>query len=564
MTLKPKKEWEIPEETARIALSVFPKGNVYMRMRDNLGHVYTDKEFETLFRVDCGRVGYSPGQLALISVMQFAEGLSDCQAAEAVRARIDWKYALGLEITDSGFDYSILSEFRSRLIRGGREEQILQRMLEQFKQKGWLKSGGKGRTDSTHVLAAIRQLNRLECVGEALRYCLNQLAAYAPQWLLSIVNQDWFDRYSHRFEQYRLPKNKAEQLEFALAIGEDGHKLLASVYSANAPDILAEIEAVEILRCVWVQQYYLCEEKLSWRTKDLPPNQLLIQSPYDIQARNRTKRNTNWTGYAVHLTESCDPDKPLLITNVETTPATTFDGTMTPIIHQHLADKELLPKEHFVDNAYVSAQNLLDSQQNYQLELVGPVAIDRSWQARDASGFDLNSFTIDWDSQTAVCPSGHTSQSWRERIESNGTCVTEVRFASIDCRLCTKRSQCTSGVSSPRMLKLRPKRLHQALQAARAHQATTKFQQRYHQRAGVEGVISQACVGFGLRRSRYIGLAKTHLQHLLTATAINLSRIVSWLQGTPRASTRTSRFASLALTIGAKAPARSDRCLSFI
>ncbi len=158
MTLKPKKEWEIPEETARIALSVFPKGNVYMRMRDNLGHVYTDEEFETLFRVDCGRVGYSPGQLALISVMQFAEGLSDRQAAEAVRARIDWKYALGLEITDSGFDYSVLSEFRSRLIRGGREEQILQRMLEQFKQKGWLKSGGKARTDSTHVLAAIRLL----------------------------------------------------------------------------------------------------------------------------------------------------------------------------------------------------------------------------------------------------------------------------------------------------------------------------------------------------------------------------------------------------------------------
>lgn len=519
-----------------------------MKMRDSLGEIYTDKEFETLFRSDCGQSAYSPGQLALISVMQFAEGLTDRQAAEAVRSRIDWKYALGLEITDSGFDYSVLSEFRGRLIARGRSHQILEKILEQFKQKGWLKSRGKARTDSTHVIAAIRQLNRLECVGETLRQCLNELATIAPEWLLSIVNQDWFDRYSHRFEQYRLPKTKAEQLELALAIGRDGHKLLASLYSTNAPGKLAEVEAVEILRCVWVQQYYLCEDSLNWRTNDLPPNQLLIQSPYDRQARNRTKRDTNWTGYAVHLTETCDPNLPSLITNVETTPATTFDGTMTPIIHQHLADKELLPKEHFVDTAYVSAQHLLDSQQNYQLELVGPVAADTSWQARSSDGFDLKSFTIDWDSQTVICPAGHTSQAWCERIESDGTCVTEVRFAARDCRVCPVRGQCTRAVSAPRLLKLRPQRMHQALQVARTQQATVAFQKRYHQRAGVEGAISQACVRFGLRRSRYIGLAKTHLQHLFTATAINLSRIVNWLEDIPRAKTRTSRFAALAST----------------
>lgn len=125
------------------------------------------------------RVHIRARQLALISVMQFAEGLTDRQAAEALRSRIDWKYALGLEITDSGFDYSVLSEFRGRLIARGREHQILEKILEEFKQKGWLKSRGKARTDSTHVIAAIRQLNRLECVGETLRHCLNELATIA-------------------------------------------------------------------------------------------------------------------------------------------------------------------------------------------------------------------------------------------------------------------------------------------------------------------------------------------------------------------------------------------------
>lgn len=166
MTLQPRCLSSIPEMTATVARASFPKGNPYMKMRDELGVLYLDTDFITLFRADCGQSALSPGQLALISVMQFAEGLTDRQAAEAVRSRIDWKYALGLEITDSGFDYSVLSEWRSRLIAAGRESQLLDRMLAHFQDKGWLKARGKARTDSTHVIGAIRKMNRLECVGE--------------------------------------------------------------------------------------------------------------------------------------------------------------------------------------------------------------------------------------------------------------------------------------------------------------------------------------------------------------------------------------------------------------
>jgi transposase len=464
-----------------------------------------------------------------------------------------------LSITDSGFDYSVLSEFRVRLLKGGRENQLLDSMLEQFKQEGWIKTRGKMRTDSTHILGATRQLNRLECVGETLRQALNELATVAPQWLLNQVSSDWFDRYSIRFEQYRQPKTKAEQEELVLIIGNDGHHLLAALEQSYVPVGLGQLSAVETLRQVWIQQYNFQDGHLVWRTSaDLPPNQLLIQSPYDTEARNRTKRDTNWTGYAVHLTETCDEELPCLITNVETTPATTFDGAMTQVIHQALDSKDLLPSEHFVDTAYVDSGHLVTSQADHNIDLIGPARLDTCWQAQSNNGFDLSSFAIDWQAQSCTCPAGNTNVAWRPKIDDRGNQVIEVRFAASDCRVCTLRclrraapTQCTRAKHAPRLLKLRPLSQHEALQTARERQATSEFKQQYQQRAGVEGLFSQASLRFELRRSRYIGRGKTHLQHIFIAAAINLTRLVSWLEGVPKTKTRQSRFAALALAASA-------------
>ncbi|NEU80291.1 IS1182 family transposase [Nostoc sp. UIC 10630] len=541
------RDWSlIPETTAQVARKCFPKGNVYMKMRDELGVLYLDNDFVTLFRADCGQSGISPGQLALVSVMQFAEGLTDRQTADAVRSRIDWKYALALEITDSGFDYTVLSEFRSRLIACGRESELLNLMLVHFQNKGWLKARGKARTDSTHVLAAIRQLNRLECVGETLRHALNQLATVADEWLLRIVNEDWYSRYATRFEQYRLPKSKTEQRSLALTIGCDGHQLLAALYDASNPEWLRHLKAVEILRCVWVQQYELQQGQVYWREADnLPPNKQLIQSPYDIEARNRTKREMNWTGYTLHLTETCDDDAPHLITNVETTSATTADVEMTQIIHQALADKNLLPDEHIVDTGYVDAQHLLTSQTELGIDIVGRVPPDSSWQAQAQLGFDASSFTVDWHNRRAICPQGHTSQSWHLRTDNYDNPVIQARFHKSDCTTCPVRSQCTHSPKLSRVLTLKPQPLYEALSSARARQNTQQFKQLYSKRAGVESSLSQGIRAYQLRRTRYIGLAKTHLQHIATAAAINLSRMWAWWSNVPIGKTRVSRFAAL-------------------
>lgn len=216
--LQPLLQSSVPAETARVALAAFPKGNLYMTMRDEIGTVYSDQDFEALFPRH-GQPAQCPWRLALICVMQFMEELSDRQAADAVRSRIDWKYVLGLELTDSGFDFSVLCEFRARLIAGNAEQQLLDTLLKQFKERGWLKERGKQRTDSTHVLAAIRTLNRLEGVGETLRATLNVLATVAPDWLCSWVPQEWFDRYGRAVDEYRLPKGIAARSEYAQTIG---------------------------------------------------------------------------------------------------------------------------------------------------------------------------------------------------------------------------------------------------------------------------------------------------------------------------------------------------------
>jgi transposase len=536
----------IPAETARIAKAAFPKGNPYMKMRDELGVLYQDSEFADLFPTT-GQSGLSPGELALTTVMQFAEGLSDRQAADAVRGRIDWKYALNKELSDPGFDHTVLSEFRGRLIAGGAEERLLNDMLVKFKQKGWLKSRGQQRTDSTHVLATVRQLNRLECVGETMRQVLEALAEAAPEWLLGQVTRDWFDRYGPRFESYRLPKEKQAKAALQIQIGEDGWHLLAAIYEPQAPTELRSLLEVQIMRQIWIQQYYVQNGQLKWREQDnLPPNSLLIQSPYDIEARNRTKRSLNWTGYTAHLTESCDEDSPNLIVNVETTPATSADIKVLDQIHTHLDDKDLLPGQHLVDTAYVDGEHLYTSQNEYGVDLFGPVPPNSSWQAKAGQGFDLPCFAIDWQAQTVTCPQGRVSQSWQPGQDQKGNEMIKVQFGRADCRACDGRDQCTKSKTTPRVLQFKPRLEYEALHLARQRQDTDPFKQTYKKRAGVEGTISQGTRSFDLRRSRYIGLAKTHLQHVAIAAAMNFSRVWAWLEQRLKAQTRRSKFLALA------------------
>jgi transposase len=541
----------IPEETARVARAACPKGTLAMRLRDELGELYQDEHFVSLYPVE-GQPAYEPWRLAIITVLQYAEGLTDRQAANAVRERIDWKYALGLELTDAGFDFSVLSEFRARLVESQQERLLLDRLLEVCKARGWLKAGGKQRSDSTHVLARVRSLSNLECVGETLRAVLDDLAALAPDWLVQHITPEWFERYSHRVENYRLPKAESQRTALAQQIGADGLHLLQALEKPGAPETLKNEASVRLLRQVWQQYYDLSGGKAKWRAGPQEnAEEGIIRSPYDPEARTGKKRETTWLGYKVHLTETCALERtedaqanilPQLITDVQTTVANVQDVEMTATIQEELAQHHLLPDEQIVDTGYVDADLLVSSQQNYGITLVGPVLSDNSWQSKAGQGFDVAHFHLDWQAKLATCPQGQTSHRWSlagERIE--------VVFAQEVCAACPMRSECTKSKTSGRVLHVRPQAAHEALQGRRQEQRTPEFRQRYETRAGIEGTLSQAVRGMGVRRARYDGLHKTHVQHILTAVAINLVRIDAVLTNTPRGKTRQSNFTRLAL-----------------
>jgi transposase len=550
--LKPSPIEPVPETTARVARAAFRKGNPLLKLRDELGAVFADADFADLFP-KLGQPGLPPWRLALVTLLQFREDLPDRRAAEAVRARIDWKYLLGLELDDPGFDHSVLCEFRARLLEGGAEERLLGKLLEACQARGLLKARGRQRSDTTHVLASIRTLNRLELVGETLRAALNELAATAPDWLRAVAPKAWYERYALRVEDGRLPRAAAEREAYARVVGEDGFALLDRLDEPATPEELRGLPTVLILRQVW-SRHFVREGGAPpgggarLRAKDEPPPSATepIESPYDTQARFRTRSGVSWTGYVVHLTETCDDDTVHLLTHALTTVATVHEARCTAAIHAALAGKGLVPAEHLVDAAYVDAELLVREREALGVDLVGPPRGNPSWQGKVEGGHTIDRFEVDWDAERVRCPQGKLSSAWSPQVDHAGTPYVSVMFRPTDCGACPARPLCTRAKHGARHLKLQPRAEHEALGTARGRLATNEGRRLYARRAGIEGTLSQGVRAFGLRRSRYRGLARTHLQHVATAAAIDLQRLAAWFRAIPRAATRTSRFAALA------------------
>ena len=542
MSLKPRGSVSIPEQTAAVARAAFPKGNLYMRLVDALGVPYRDQDFAPLF-ARRGQPALSPAHLALVTVFQFAEGLSDRQAAEAVRSRIDWKYALALELTDPGFDASVLVEFRGRLVEAEAGQALLDAMLEVARQAGLLKTGGRTRTDSTHVLASVESLNRLELAGETVRHALEVLATVAPEWVRATIPAPWFDRYARRVEQYRLPKAAAERERQAEVFGSDGAALLDAV--ATAPEWLRQVPALEVLRQIWVQQFYILDGGVRWRqVGDLPPAAVRIASPYETEARYSKKRETEWIGYKIHITETCDGERPHVITSVETSVASVGDAAMLARIVEHEQQRGAKPAEMLVDAGYLSGGAIVRGRAA-GVEVLGPMETNQSWQTRAGQGYGAEAFEIDWEDKQARCPQGRMSQGWSEGVDKRGEPYVRIRFATSECAICPQRWQCTTAQRNGRALMLPPRLIYETIEQRRQEQGTQAFGKRYAARAGIEGTISQAVRVTRLRRARYRGLKKMHLQNLASAAALNFVRLAAWIGGAPHAKTQVTRLAKL-------------------
>jgi len=583
--------WPEPDPLIAAAIAAKYPGRrprpLAVQVRDRLGQWLEDEEFAAAFG-DRGRPGWSPSRLALVTVLQRVEDLTDRPAAEAVRTRIDWQYLLGLPLDDPGFDHTVLAEFRARVAEGGLEQVVLDALLAKLAAGGLLKAGGKQRTDSTHVVAAVAALNRLELAGESVRAALEALAAAHPDWLAQrICVADWNRRYGTPMTSWRPPQSEAKREELAVAYARDGYALLEAVYDPSAPPWLRELPAVDVLRRVLLQNYTRTitasgREVIRRREKEpdgdgLPPGHARIASPYDLDARWGAKREEFWLGYKLHVTETCDDppactcpaaqvataragrhgrehDKgcaqlvfPNLITNVATTDATVTDNQMTGPIHDDLAEKNLAPGRHYLDSGYLSAALVVSALTTWGIALIGPLLGDTSAQARAGAGYARADFTVDYDTKTVTCPQGKTAKSWSPCTQHGKDAIVAI-FSITDCGPCPARSLCTAA--KRRVLSLPPPDLAEAQAAARTAEKTIPFQADYARRAGVEGTMHQA-VSHGARRARYRGLPKTRLDHVYMACALNLLRLEAFWTGTPLDRRRTSHLARLELGLAA-------------
>jgi transposase len=328
---------------------------------------------------------------------------------------------------------------------------------------------------------------------------------------------------------------------------------LDALAQADTPPEAAALPVVETLRRVWTRHFARIEggkdggARLQQVQGRGPADR--VESPYDTEARFRTKVGTNWTGYMVHFTETCDEGAPRLVVHADTTPANVHEAPRTAPIHAALAAKGLAPSEHLVDSAYVSADHFITARKEHGIDLVGPSRRSLSWHSLADDGFAASDFTVDWDRRTARCPEGKESAGWHERLKGAGPrTLIRVQFRAADCRACVSRNRCMRSQSpyQGRALGLLPRHEQDALAAARAREGTAEGRRLYAQRQGIESTLSQAVRAFGLRQTRYRGLAKTGLQHVATAAAINFDRMAAWFGGRPIAPTRTSRFAALA------------------
>ena len=577
-----------PEPDPRIAAAIAAKypgkrpRPLAVQIRDRLGEWLGDEQFAVVFGTR-GRPGWSPSRLALVTVLQRAEDLTDRAAAEAVRTRIDWQYLLGLDLDDPGFDHTVLSEFRGKVAAGGLEQVALDALLERLAAGSLVKAGGKQRTDSTHVVAAVAALNRMALAGESVRAALEALTAAHPDWVAQrVCVTGWARRYGTPMTSWRPPASKAKQDELAIAYARDGYALLEAVYGSSSPAWLGQVPAVDVLRRVLLQNYTRVihgdgREVIRRREREpdgdgLPPGHRRIASPYDTDARWGAKREELWLGYKLHVTETCDDPPPCschpaagsagagtaghdagcahlvfpnLITHVATTAATVAGNQVTGVIDDGLAAKDLAPGRHYADSGYLSAALVVSEAARHGIALIGPLLAGTSAQARAGNGYARAGFTTGYDTQTVTCPQGKRAATWIPCTQ-HGKDKIVATFSAADCVPCPARALCTA--SRRRQLSLQPRDLAEAQAAVRAAEKQIPFQADYARRAGVEGTMHQAA-SHGARRARYRGLPKTRLDHAYMACALNLLRLQAYWAGTPLDRQRTSHLARLELSL---------------
>lgn len=567
MCLKPQSLPPIPDDTRSVAEQIYPPDHPLRRLGEDFADVLHDEDFADLYS-STGQPALSPTLLALVTVLQATEHCSDRVAAEMVRSRIDWKYALHLPLAYPGFDASVLCEFRQRLVAHQAERRIFDAFLRRLKERGFLKGRAVQRTDSLAIIAAVRELDLLELVMETLRLALEAVAQHDPTWRKAHVPDAWLQNYGPWTQAERLIRESgsrasAEARRLLSRAGQDGFALLDALDGEDAT-LLRSLAAVEVLRTVWIQQYQRSDPhqvplpdalgteakknveadmkakvdvqiRSSVQTRPAPAlddgqRGRVVITPHDSQARWATKQGHAWGGYKLHLTEKATEDAPLLITDLDIVTAAVHDSQAVAPIQQRLQMGELLPETHLADAGYVNGLTI-QSSLGHGVNLLGPISADTFGTARKDTILPPEAFTVDVENQQATCPGGYAARLWslHERSGRNGRSLVAIAWNKKTCSQCPLRQQCLPPGQLQRVLRLSP--YYTLLITRRAEQKTDAFRERYRRRAGIEATFSHLVNVHRARRTPYCGSAKTLCYYTALAVGVNLRRVALWEAG---------------------------------
>lgn len=532
MSMHPTDRSTIPPDTAELGHKLLAEKDPYRLIGDQLSDLVSDQDFADLYSV-LGGAALSPVILALVTLFQLMEKLPDRAAASAARLRIDWKYALHVPLDWLGFHFTNLNHFRQRLLEHEAEYLVFDKLLQKLVALGFVRQRGKQRTDSMSVLGLLAKLSRLELVWETLRVTLKALLTAAPTWLEQHAPEAFLSLYLIERHDYDLTD---VQIAGALQqTGADGGWFIQQL--TRAPQAIQDLPEVQTLRTVWVQQFESEDDGTYHGPRTPLEGHGLIQSPHESEARYREKRGKGWQGYVAQITETAEAKgDPNFITDVALTDAQISDVNALPEVQARLAERDLIPSEQYVDQAYVSGTRLAESEA-YGIKLQGPIATD----AGHPELFTLSNFTIDLESQQATCPGGQTATAWTTRTRADGSHASTAHFGTV-CMECSRRAQCTTATTG-RTLTIHEH--HIQVVRRRAEMQTAEFWQAMQRRPPIEGTISQLARQ-GVRHARYRGLRRVNLQLIFTAVGVNLRRLLrvwatgllpSWMVATSVAST---------------------------
>jgi transposase len=521
MCLKPQPPRAIPAATASLVAGLFDDGEVYQFIGDVLFDQFRDEDFADLYPPD-GQPSISPVLLSFVTIFKALEDLSDRMTVYCLRFRFDWKFALHLPPEYKGFDHTVLSEFRKRLLTHEAESRVFNAIFAQLKQLGFYKQRGIQRTDSLSIYTHHRRLKRIELCVETMRTVIKELLHRAPDWTRTTLPTEWEERYAKRCKAERLSDEERDSL--SVIVGDDGAWLLDRLEQDDATD-LRELRAVETLRDVWAVHYERgLGDHMRWTENTTRGGTEIVETPHDPDAHWASKRGQDWVGYKLQVTETDDADTPHLITDIAITPAAASDMGALDAIRERQAEQKTLPGERFVDSGYVCGENIKDGRPLGE-DLIGPIRTTVTPQSKLPDGFSHADFQIDFELRQVTCPAGHTTP-----IISSGKSGDQAGFSRKTCVACPLRARCCTGKKEGRALGFGPH--YQETQAARQRQQTDTFKDEYRaHRSGVEGCLSALVRGHGIRTTRYVGQAKNNLHALFVGAAVNLARSAAWRSG---------------------------------